>query len=252
MLHASLKIYSTLISSLDKIMKNLLFSMLIVVTPFASANTSATTYESHAVIKQQIQDYISSNIHTLGDDNTVQVNNIDYRLKLKKCPSKLVIKTSHDELKAGRNTLNVSCVSNTPWRIFLTSYIRVFKQAYVANKTLIKGAIVKRTDVVLKKIDITSVHKRYLGNKGQIIDRAVKRTITSGSLFTINNLTHQTLIKRGDRVTIQASKNGFEISMDGIALANGSEGQRINVKNIRTKRVIQGIVDNKSIVRVRI
>ena len=233
-------------------MKNSLFIMLILLTPYSFVNAQATAYESHSFIKQQVQDFISSNSHILGNNITAHINNIDHRLKLKKCPNKLDIKTIRGELRAGRNTLNVSCVSNTPWRIFLTSHIRVFKQAYVANKALIKGTIVKRNDLVLKKIDITSLHKRFLSNKGQIIDRAVKRTIASGGLFTINNLTNQTLIKRGDKVTILASKNGFEISMDGIAMASGSEGERINVKNIRTKRVIQGIVDNKSIVRVRI
>jgi len=40
--------------------------------------------------------------------------------------------------------------------------------------------------------------------------------------------------------------------MKGTALASGSEGQRITVKNSRTKRIVKGTVTDKATVRVQI
>jgi len=65
-------------------------------------------------------------------------------------------------------------------------------------------------------------------------------------------LAKQTLIKKGDTISIIAKNNGFQISMKGIALMAGSKGDKIKVKNIKTKKTIQGIVFDTQTVRVNI
>lgn len=233
-------------------MKNLFIIIILFSAQSIAANSTLNAYENHGFIKSQVKKHVLSQASTLGENVLVKVNNIDHRLKLRKCPAGFIIESIRPILKPGRNTLSVSCVADTPWRIFITSQITVYKKVYVANKTLTKGSVISNADLTLKKIDISNIHRHYFTKKNSIINQAVKRTIPVGSLFSNNNLTNQLLIKKGDRITITASNNGFQIQMEGIALASGSSGQRISVKNIRTKRVIQGIVDGKSSVKVQI
>ena len=233
-------------------MKKLLIFLYLFLVHSITGLASTQKYEDHQAIKKQVTSHIIQQASFLGNDVTARVNNIDQRLRLKKCTAPLQIRTTGNELKPGRNTLNVSCLSDTPWRIFLTSHIEVFKDIYVAKKLLRKGAVVTSSDLTLKKTNITSLHKRYLSNKTGIINQSVKRTIAKGDLFTTNNLTDQLLIKKGDLINIIASNRGFVINMKGTALANGSEGQRITVKNSRTKRIVQGTVTDKATVRVQI
>jgi flagella basal body P-ring formation protein FlgA len=51
-----------------------------------------------------------------------------------------------------------------------------------------------------------------------------------------------TLVKRGERVNIQSGKAGVLISATGTAMADGAKGQKINVKNLSSQRVIQATV----------
>jgi len=233
-------------------MKKPIFLFFLLLTHAITGLASTQKYEDHQEIKKQVRSHIIQRASFLGNDVTARVNNIDQRLRLKKCTAPLQIKTTGNELKPGRNTLNVSCLSDTPWRIFLTSHIEVYKDIYVAKNLLSKGAVVKSSDLMLKKTNITSLHKRYLSNRTGIINQSVKRTIAKGDLFTTNNLTDRLLIKKGDLINIIASNKGFAINMKGKALASGSEGQRISVKNSRTKRIVQGTVTDKATVRVQI
>jgi len=68
--------------------------------------------------------------------------------------------------------------------------------------------------------------------------------------LTANNLTNPILIKRGDTVNIIAQREGFKITMKGQAMANGSIGERIKVKNLSTKKIINGSVTSKHSVKV--
>jgi len=233
-------------------MKKLLILLSLFLAQITAGLASTQSYENHQIIRQQVHSYILQQATIFGNDVTANVNNIDQRLRLKKCTVPLEIKTLRNELKLGRNTINVSCLSATPWRIFLTTNIKVYKNIYVAKKQLPKGTVVSKADLMLKKTNITTLHKRYLSDPSGIINQSVKRAIQKGGLFTAHNLTHQLLIKRGDQINIIASNNGFVINMKGIAMASGSEGQRISVKNSRTKRVIQGTVMGKSTVKVQI
>jgi flagella basal body P-ring formation protein FlgA len=63
-------------------------------------------------------------------------------------------------------------------------------------------------------------------------------------------LSKPTLIKKGDKITIIAKNNGFQISMKGTALTAGGKDDKIRVKNSKTKKIIQGIIFDAQTVKV--
>jgi flagella basal body P-ring formation protein FlgA len=58
------------------------------------------------------------------------------------------------------------------------------------------------------------------------------------------------LVKRGDTVTITTSNPNLAIAMQGTALMDGAQGQRIRVKNTTSNRVISGVVTKAGVVSV--
>ena len=59
------------------------------------------------------------------------------------------------------------------------------------------------------------------------------------------------IVRRGDRVTLLAKSNAFEVRMEGEALMDASLGDRIRVKNLRSMRIIEGkLSDNGNTVVV--
>ena len=57
-------------------------------------------------------------------------------------------------------------------------------------------------------------------------------------------------LKKGDVVDIVAESQGLQIRMTGKAINNGAKGQRINVKNLSSNRIIQAIVKNSGLVQI--
>ena len=211
-----------------------------------------SVYEKHQDIRRQVTEFLNNNAADLEGDITVRVNNIDNRLKLRKCPNSIEIAVTGGFVKPGRNTMQVSCSSDTPWRIFITGQVHVLRNVLLTNAPISKGHRITASDIKIKKMDISKLPMNYFQDKALVINKVAKRNIRAGSVLNANILTVPLLIKRGDNVSIIAANNGFTITMKGIAMANGSKGDNIRVKNIRTKKIIQGIIINSHSVKVRI
>jgi len=207
-------------------------------------------YEDHAKITQQAEAFLHLKSKELADNAAVFIHPIDHRLNLKKCSVLLEIAPTSGTVKAGRNTLKVGCTSPSPWRIFMTSNIEVKKSVVVINHFLKKGHLITKEDISFKKVNISKLHNRYLENDLNITGKELTRNLQAGSILSANNLTNPILIKRGDHIDIIAQRKSFKITMKGIAMANGSIGEQIRVKNLRTKKIINGSVTNKYSVKV--
>jgi flagella basal body P-ring formation protein FlgA len=57
-------------------------------------------------------------------------------------------------------------------------------------------------------------------------------------------------IERGQRISLVAQTAGLEVRMKGEALEDGVAGERIQVRNVSTRRVIDGVVLSATTVRV--
>jgi flagella basal body P-ring formation protein FlgA len=152
----------------------------------------------------------------------------------------------------GKNTLKIECISQTPWRIFMTAQVQLFSHALVFNQPFNKGHLLKESDITLKKIELTGHRSAYLSESKHAINHVLKRRVRRGDLVSVNILSTPTLIKKGDNITIIAKNKGFQISMKGIALMAGGKNDKIKVKNIKTKKIIQGIISDSQTVRVSI
>ena len=58
------------------------------------------------------------------------------------------------------------------------------------------------------------------------------------------------LIHKGDAVTIIAKIGNLTVSMKGLAMQNGTQGQALMVKNIRSGKTVQAIAKNSNQVEV--
>lgn len=211
-----------------------------------------THFESHQDIKNQAHSYLASKLDAKNIEYTIEIQNIDPRLKLKKCPLVVEIKSTQLHVKPGKNTLNIQCKSPTPWRIFMTAQVKIFSYALVAKYPLNKGHLINENDLKLEKIILTGLRSAYLSDSNKAVNHVLKRRVNRGSIISVNNLSKPTLIKKGDNITIIAKNNGFEISMKGIALMAGGKGDKIKVRNSKTKKIIQGIISDTQTVKVNI
>ena len=72
----------------------------------------------------------------------------------------------------------------------------------------------------------------------------------SGTPLTTTLLVRDTLIKRGQRVTLIASVGGLEVRAQGEAIADATAAGRVRVLNLNSRKIIEGKVESEDRVRV--
>jgi len=228
--------------------KFLIILLLLPITAFATQSA----FTNHQELKHKVHAYLTSKLSNDDVEFSLNVQNIDQRLKLKTCPSEVEIKATKSPIKAGRNTVSVRCNTAVSWRIFMSAQVKIFGQVIVSRRPLNKGHLIQKSDLQLKKVELSSLRSTYLSDTKLAINHILKRNINRGAVISVNNLSKPLLIKRGDAIVILAESNGFKISMKAIALTSGSKGDKIRAKNIKTKKVIQGIVFDAQTIKVNL
>lgn len=219
-------------------------------------NCKATSqHQSLSDIRHQVDLYMHDNI-TLdrGDHLAVEVGQIDNRLKLKACPEgHLHVFNPYPGTVSQTNTLGVKCQSKTAnWTLYVSVNTKIEKMILVAKRNLGRGHTITKDDLVLSRQNIVPLKNGWFTNKKDVIGQLCKINVDINRPITPYLLAKETLVHRGDRVTIMADKGAIHISMSGKALGRGSQGEVIQVQNLKTKKIIQAEITGTREVRVTI
>ncbi len=101
-------------------------------------------------------------------------------------------------------------------------------------------------------MDISLLKQGYYTKMEDIIGLVCKQNLIQGSAFNPAILQTAVLIHKGEQVRIQAISEMLNVSMEGIALNDGSLGDTIKVKNLSSKRIIEAQIQARKQVRVAI
>lgn len=226
------------------------FLLLILAAVGSGARIWATEgSQSHETILKAILQHIESNFRHRLENHKIEVFPLDSRLQLPQCSKTLEVFTLPGSRDVGNLSVGVRCSGEKPWTIYHKANIKVFKDVAILRNTLRQGAIVSESDIELTAKDVAQLRGGYLQPE-QAIGKSVRKTLSAGTVLISDHLAGIKLIRRGQAVTIRAQSANFDVSMPGVALMDGEEGQRIRVRNEDSKRIVQGVVISEGIVRV--
>jgi flagella basal body P-ring formation protein FlgA len=210
-----------------------------------------------AANKQSLQDIEqAAYIHVLSDaqmnfDNAqVALVPLDSRLNLAACDSELKAFSKKSDLKMGKQTIGVKCFAPVAWTVYVQADIKVYKKAVVAAKPLSAGQVISAADIKLANINISGLRKSFSQKTKQVIGQQLKYSIAMGDIISPSSLKAKKVVARGQVITLVAKAGTMEVRMSGQALASAALGQRVKVKNLSSKRVVEGIVDAPGVVMV--
>ena len=207
-------------------------------------------YQKLASIRNAVVDYLSSKIRHLYQDFDIDVSALDSRLKLPVCQRHLEVFPLRGTVKAGAHSVGVRCNGEHPWTIYTKAVIKAYRPVVVLNQALPRGAIIHKDAVALKRVDIGSLRQGYFSEPGQILGKQLKRSLPEGKVLNPAMLTSAKVISKGDKVVIRASSPVLEVRMGGHALMAGAMGESIRVRNDRSNRIIEAIVQGPGQVMV--
>ncbi|MDH3236305.1 MAG: flagellar basal body P-ring formation chaperone FlgA, partial [Alphaproteobacteria bacterium] len=86
--------------------------------------------------------------------------------------------------------------------------------------------------------------------RSDIVGQAARRSLPSGQPVRDGDIEAPTLVRRGALVTMEISTPMMRLTARGKALDNGTLGETVRLRNIQSKRVIQGTVVGLDRVRI--
>lgn len=235
-------------------MKFKLTSVLLAASFSICASAAANdTFQDLQKIQQAAQQYIQQTVH-LGDDESVniQIGHLDSRLHLPACKTPLDVSEPIQSKRHGARTLLVKCMDSKPWQIYLSAKVDIAKPILVAMNTIAKGEVISVEMLALEKTNVAKLAGGYFTDPNLIIGKTVTMTLMPGSPITAKVIASPTLIKRGQMVEIVAVGNGIEVHHKGQALSDGALGDMVSVKNLTSKRSLEGQVAASGIVKIQI
>jgi len=131
-----------------------------------------------------------------------------------------------------------------------TVEVEAFTDVFVAVKDLSANTKITEADVKLERRKLTKSLINYLREPQKLRGAMLTRNITSGTEITTDVVASAVVIRAGDSIRIEAQSGNLKIIISGEARSSGKIGDRIAVKNLQSKAILQAVVVDEGLVKV--
>jgi flagella basal body P-ring formation protein FlgA len=205
----------------------------------------------HAAIRQAVEQFLGAEASgRFPGEISVEVNGLDPRLRLKACPEALEVGLNPGSDALGKTTVLVKCPVTGGWSLYVPAQVTVMGEVLVAARYIARGDLLGPGDAELERRDLSRLRYGYLTDPAQLAGTLAKRAIREGMVVLPQAIETAPLVRRKDQVTILARGGGLEVQAHGIALQDGTKGERIRVRNLGSKREIEAVIIGAGIVEV--
>ncbi len=214
----------------------------------AVLQAQAPSLESPSVIREAARNYVQGLLKDSGT-STVSPGILDNRLRLAHCEVPLGAALPAGANMQARVTVRVSC-AQPRWSIFVPLLVETRTAVLVLKHPVDRGALLGLDDVTLESRNLAGAGLAYLTAPADLNGRVVRRALPAGTTLTVDMFVAETIVHRGQEVTLLAGGGGIEVRAAGRATMDGAAGTRIQVLNLSSNRMVEGVVESAEVVRV--
>lgn len=144
--------------------------------------------------------------------------------------------------------VEVSCPGG--WRLFVPVQVQRVQPVLVLTAAVAPGQPLTAAALTLETRDAARLGAAPLTDPAQAIGHSLRLGGRPGQVLRRSDLVLQAMVKRGEPVALVAGGGGFEVRTAGRALADAGEGDVVRVENLRSRRVVSGVVSAPGEVRI--
>ena len=188
---------------------------------------------------------------------------LDARLKLQACAVPLLMDTPFSSAE----TVRVRC-SQPVWQLYVKVTSKsgalapamaskasvtvkpVQRKVLVATAVLPRGTVLNETHVALADADTSSVGSPAFEAVADVLYSELVRDVRPGQPIRVQDVRQTVLVKRGQTVLLSVGQaQGFQITARVEALQDGRMGEKVQLKNSESGRILTGVVKGPSAVQ---
>ena len=218
-----------------------------------SAGTAAavSSIEPLPDIRKAAQAYVQSLVPATAREVSVAVGALDSRLRLAPCaPRQLSASLPAGMSLQSRVTVGVSCAGPTQWTVYVPVSVESTVDVLVLTHAVARDARLTPADVAVESRRTSGGGLALLGSPGELKGRTVRRPLPAGTALAVDMFNVDYVVHRGQQVTLLSSGGSVEVRAAGRAMADAGAGARIQVQNLSSQVIVEGVVESADLVRI--
>ncbi len=226
-------------------------TLLLLICPSLWAADRTVPLQSREEIRETAREFLLREASSLqGGEVQVETSPIDRRLRLRRCDRPLEAFLPRGGRLIGATSVGVRCGGSTPWTLYVRAQVRAWGEVAVARRPLKRGERIRAEDLTLVRKDLSRLPDSVFRDPASAVDLMVRRDIPAGAVLDLTQLEKARLVRRGEQVTLVARAGGIEVRMQGTALRDAARDETVQVRNTRSKRIVEGRVVDFGLVEV--
>lgn len=241
-----------LLATIPALMKSVsTFRRLVPCFTLLSTPAFAQEIQSLEAVREAAQAYVLKQVPSQKPGNVqVNVGALDERLRLASCAQPLKAALPTGATFRARMTVGVSCTAPTTWTVYVPVNIETQTSVLVLRHAAARGARLTADDVEVQTRTVSGAGDDYLTESTELAGRTLKRPLGAGAALTAEAMVADSLVKRGQQVTLLAAAGGMEVRARGVAMNDAPAAGRIKAQNLSSGRIVEGIVESADVIRV--
>lgn len=123
-----------------------------------------------------------------------------------------------------------------------TGVATVTAEVLTLTRSLSRGETIKAADLVSERRPRADISADMVTGIEQAAGLAARNALSSGRPLRTTDLMKPDMIRRNENVTLVYEAPGLTLTLRGKAMDSGSEGEAIEVLNVQSKRLVQGVI----------
>lgn len=217
----------------------------------AAAGAGADS-QSLPSLQKAAQEFLSQQLLSVAqtDEVKISIGRLDPRLQLGACEQAVEPFLPSGARLQGKLSVGIRCPGDKPWTVYLPASIQIFAEVMTASHPLSRNQVIATSDLMPQRLELSKLRGGYYRSAEEVVGKILTNTLPAGRALTPNVLRAPLLVRRGDDVTILASTGGLQVRSKGKALQDAARGEHISVRNVRSKRIVEGVAISPGIIQV--
>lgn len=204
------------------------------------------------LVKKTLQQYLEREWG--GRVKAVQVTVLEPSEPIRIPPGmvELQVLPSPSEEGLGRRMFRIAVTTNKkPWKtIEALTDVAAMVDVVVPNRYLKSEELVDAEDLAVARIRIYDLKHPFITDQEEVIGKSTTRPLQAETPLRPTFLKKPLMVKKGDRVMIEARKGGLSIQTSGVTKSSGQIGQSIMVANLDSGRELRAKIVAPGLVQV--
>ncbi len=126
----------------------------------------------------------------------------------------------------------------------------VLGEVYVPARNINKGEVIAEDMLKTIRVRMNRIKPANVVDKDKLINKEAKKSLKEGKVINARDIGNKILIKRNDIVTIVYKTDKMQITAKVQAMSDGAKGEKIEVMNTKSKKVLFAEVIDANTVEV--